>query len=166
MAGAVVGGIAGGQLPARTVPGGTVGASPSTAPPVVKADAAPPVWQPWVATEAEALSRLKTEIQRSLTSYDRLINEAGRLLDAARAVATAETARLEQAALTAYTAHMTQAHELYNSVMEPALKAYSAAIAEAHRRLTTELNPVQHAYARAKADGNWTAHLPDTATLT
>lgn len=155
MAGAVVGGSAGGQLPARTLAGGTVGASPSTAPQPVPADAGPPVWQPWVAVQANALSRLKTQLTASLQQLDRDVNEAGKLLDAARAVADQETAHLEAAAWAAWHRYMTLAAEIERRVMEPALKAHAEQLEAAQKRFRDAVDPVEHAYERVKTQASY-----------
>lgn len=157
----VVGGLAGGMLPPRTIPSGAVGASPPAALPTVAADATSPVWQPWMNSQAQALSRLKTEIQRSLATYDRSTGHAGRLLDTARAIANEQTKRLEDAAWAAFNTYMTEAAGVYDGIMGPAVHAYSEAIGKAHSQLVAELGPIQSAYARIAADAGWTETLPN-----
>lgn len=155
----VVGGVASGMLPPRTIHAGPAGASPPAGPEQVPATAVPPAWQPWVAVQDKALARLKTQLQASLRLFDQEVTEAGRLLDTARGIAAQQTAHLEAAAWAAWNRYMTQAAEIERTIMEPALKAHADQLAAAERQFHADVDPVTHAYTLAKTQAQFSQNL-------
>lgn len=125
----------------------------------VPANATAPVWQPWVQTQSQALSVLKTQITAALADFNAAQSAAQRVLDGAAAIAAEQARQLEAAAWVAYHKYMDQAAEINNAVMDPALAAYTAAMQTAHTRLLARLNPVQHAYAQVASDAGWVNNL-------
>jgi hypothetical protein len=125
----------------------------------VPANAAPPVWQPWATTQAQAQSVLNTEITRSLAVYNGQLAAAQRMFENAMAIAARQAKPLETAAWTAFDSYMKQADQVYAAILNPAVEAYKKAVANAHDALTGRMDPVEHAYARAAADATWTQNL-------
>lgn len=148
-----------GILPPRTIESAPAGTSPLAGVEPVSADAAPPVWQPWASVQANALSRLKTQLTVSLRQLDHDVNEAGRLLDAARMLAAQQTAHLEAAAWSAWNKFMAEARAIEKAVMEPALKAHADQLAEAQSRFHADVDPVEHAYSLAKKQAQFAQNL-------
>ena len=149
----------GGGTPPRNPAGGSAGSIPAPAPTVIPAGATAPVWQPWVNTQAKALSVLKTQIDIALRESEREQAGAQKILDGATALATAQTRQLEAAAWAAWHKYMNEAAAVHEAIMGPALTAYTRAMETAHSRLTGRLDPVEHAYARVAADAVWTQNL-------
>lgn len=121
----------------------------------VPADAGPPTWQPWAAVQANALSRLKTQLQASLHQLDKDVTEATKLLDGARTSAEQLTAHLEAAAWSTWHRYMDEARRVEHAIMEPALKAHADQLAAAATRFRNSVDPVEHAYKLAKEQSNY-----------
>lgn len=163
---ATAGTLPGRITPPRTFAGGG-GTTPAPAPSeVVPAEAGAPVWQPWVGVLGSAQSRLKTEIQASLRTFEREAGDAGRILDAARAMAAQATAPLEAAAWTAWHRYMNEAAAISEAIMTPALAAHGQALAAAHDKLRRDLTPAEHGYAQTLSDAQWTQSLANNASVT
>jgi hypothetical protein len=126
---------------------------------LVPADAAPPSWQPWVAVQNNALSRLKTQLQTSLRLLDQEITEASKLLDGARMLAAQQVAHLESAAWAAWNKYMAEAASIEKAVMDPALKAHADQLAAAVARFKADVYPVEHAYSAAKTQAQYGQNL-------
>lgn len=146
-------------LPPRTVPGGNVSQPPTSSDAAVPAGAEAPVYQPWVQVLADAESKLKTEVQTALRKLDKTTTDAGRILDAARAIATEQAKTQEAAAWVAWNTHMQAAAEIYSAVMDPALRAYTEAVTTAHGRLRHDLGPVYDAYKKITGDATWAQQI-------
>jgi hypothetical protein len=146
-------------VPPRTLSGSSVGSPPSTGGGMVPAGAEAPVYQPWMEVLAHAESRLKTEVQAALHEMNRTISEAGRLLDAARAIANQQAKGQETAAWTAWNLHMKAAREIFAAVMDPAIRAYTDAVTAAHDRLNVELKPAYAEYKTVVGDATWTRQI-------
>jgi hypothetical protein len=151
----------GGQhlVPPRTIPRGSVGSPPATGGGMVPAGAEAPVYHPWVQVLAEAESRLKTEVRNALHQMTKTVTDAGRLLDAARAIASEQAKGQETAAWVAFNTHMEVAKHLYDGVMAPALRAYTDAVTAAHDRLNTELKPAYADYKKITGDATWAQQI-------
>lgn len=125
----------------------------------VPADAAPPTWQPWVAVQSNALSKLKTQLQTSLHQLDRDITEATKLLDGARTTAAQQVSHLEAAAWRVWHEYMTEARAVEKAIMEPALKAHADQLTAAQARFHADVDPVEHAYKLAKEQSHYAQGL-------
>jgi hypothetical protein len=152
---------AGGQhlLPPRTLPSGNSSQPPPASSNTVPAGTTAPVFHPWVQVVANAESRVKTEVQADLREYDKTVTDAGRLLDAARAIATEQAKQLEAAAWVAWNSRMAEAREIYDAVMAPALVAYTDATNAAHTRLRHQLGKANDAYKRILEDTTWAQQI-------
>lgn len=144
-----------GGLPPRTVAGiaGSTGSSSGT--PAVPANAASPTWQPWLETHAKAQSALKTQIGVALAGFNRDMEEAQRLLDAAEATAAAQTQQLESAAWAAWNHYMAAANAAHQAVMNAALGTYQHAIAQAQARSDALIGNAEDAYKKARGVAEW-----------
>lgn len=158
--------VPGGLPPRQITPSSTDTSAPSGGDMVPPAAAAP-VWQPWAEVLANAQSRLKTEVQNQLRTFNHTVTEAGRLLDAARTIANEQSRQLEAAAWAAWNRYMAEARELHNTVMQPAVSAYTDAVAAAHTRLRSELGKVDDQYKRITQDATWTQQItnPPSASM-
>lgn len=117
------------------------------------------VYQPWNTVLAEAESRLKTEVQANLRRMNQTVTDAGRLLDAARAIAGEQAKAQEAAAWTAWNTHMEAARSIYAAVMGPALQAYTDAVTAAHDRLRHDVQPAYDAYKKISGDAAWSQQI-------
>lgn len=139
-----------GGLPASSRSGSSAGGITAALPSPVPATAAAPVWQPWTETHAQAQSKLKTQINTALASFNRDMSDAQRLLDTAESIAQQQVKQLEAAAWAAWHKYMTEANAVHDAVMTPALAAYQTAIEQAHQRANTLIFRAQGAYDLAK----------------
>lgn len=142
---------------ASTSTSATATAASST--PTIPANAEAPVWQPWVNSQAQALSALKTEISGATTDYDKAVQEAQRLFDVSLSIAAEQTRRLEAAAWASWTKYMDEAARIETAIMTPASQAYEQMIEGAKNAFLARINPVQHAYARVVQDTTWSKNL-------
>lgn len=144
-------------------PVGVMGSVPAPAPTstgaTIAADAAGPVWQPWVNMQNNALSAFKTDIDTQLGKYNGRLTAAQRYLASAEMTAATLSQSMVLAGQAIYEQYMNEANRLYNAVMGPAITAYNAAAADAHTKLWEGLTPPERTYAQASVDATWTQGL-------
>lgn len=153
-------------LPPRDIPAAGVTPAAAGGSEPVPAGAEPPVYQPWVLVLQNAQSRLKTDVQAALRTYNRQTADAGRLLDTARAIASVQSKQLETAAWEAWHRMMAEAAAVTEAIMTPALTAYKNAMDGAHDQLRKDLTPVEERYKQVAADAQWTQGITKTGSAT
>jgi len=152
-----------GGVPAHTYSGASSGTASTPPGATIQAGAQAPVWQPWVATHAKAQAALKTQLNRGLAEYDRMMADAQRVLDGAQAIALEQTRVLEAAAWTAWSKYMDESARVYKAIMDPALAAYMKQTLTAHNRWDQALSDVEHVFHDVQRDASRAKSLSDTS---